>query len=56
MSGKQALFAIVSVIIGGGLGYFWSYSRPGDSIEMVAGLSVIAIVLVFFSLNSMSKH
>jgi len=56
MSGKQALFALVSFIVGGGLGYFWSMSRPQDPIEWLVGISILAIVLVFFSLNSMSKH
>ena len=56
MSGKQAILAFASIIIGAGLGYFWSMSRPQDPIEIVAGISVLAIVLVFFSLTSMGKH
>ena len=56
MSGKQAVLAILSLIIGGGLGYFWQMSRPQDGIEIVVGVSLLAIVLVFFSLNSMGKH
>lgn len=56
MGSKEVIFAIASLVIGGGVGYFWSMTRPGDGIEMVAGISVIAIVLVYFSLHSMSKH
>ncbi len=56
MSGKQALLAIISIIVGVGLGYFWSVTRSQDPIEIVIGVSVLAIVLVFFSLTSMGKH
>jgi uncharacterized membrane protein YfcA len=56
MSGKQAILALASIIIGAGLGYFWSMSRPQDPIEWVVGLSILAIALVFFSLTSMGKH
>lgn len=56
MSGKQAIFALAAIIVGGVLGYFWQTSRPQDSIEIVAGVSIIAVGLVYFSLHSMSKH
>ncbi len=56
MSGKQAILALISLIFGVGLGYFWNMSRPQDPIEIVAGLSVLAIALVYFSLHSMGKH
>ena len=56
MSGKQVVLALASIIIGGGLGYFWHMSRPDDAIEMIAGISILAIALVFFSLNSMGKQ
>ncbi|MBD3390098.1 hypothetical protein GF415_04085 [Candidatus Micrarchaeota archaeon] len=56
MSGKQALFALVAIIGGGVLGYFWQTSRPQDSIEIIVGVSVIAVGLIYFSLHSMSKH
>ena len=56
MSAKKAVIAILSIIIGVGMGYFWHMSRPQDGIELVIGLSLLAIGLVFFSLNSMGKH
>ncbi|MBD3397628.1 hypothetical protein GF412_00655 [Candidatus Micrarchaeota archaeon] len=56
MSGKQAILAIIAIIVGAGLGYFWNLNRPEDPIEIVAGLSFLAIVLVYFSLHSMGKH
>lgn len=56
MSGKDALLAIIAIIAGSGLGYFWSMNRPQDPIEVVAGISILAILLVFFSLHSMGKH
>ncbi len=56
MGSKEAIFIIVSIIIGGGLGYFWNQTRPQDGIEIVAGLSILATGLLYFSLHSMSKH
>ena len=56
MSGKQALLAFISIVVGAGLGYFWTLSRPQDPIEWVAGISILAVILVFFSLNSMGKQ
>lgn len=56
MSGKQVVLVILSLIVGVGLGFFWSTSRPQDPIEIVAGLSVLAVALVYFSLHSMGKH
>ena len=56
MSGKQVVLVLLSIIIGVGLGFFWNLSRPQDPIEIVAGLSVLAIALVYFSLHSMGKH
>ncbi len=56
MSGKQVVLALASIIIGGGLGYFWRMSRPQDPIEMVVGISILAILLAFYSLNSMGKN
>lgn len=56
MAGKEIIYALASIILGGVLGYFWSVSRPQDPIEMVAAIAIIAIALVYFSLNSMGKH
>jgi RsiW-degrading membrane proteinase PrsW (M82 family) len=56
MSGKQAILAIIAILVGSGLGYFWNVNRPQDPIEIVVGVSLLAILLVFFSLQSMGKH
>ena len=56
MAGKDAIFAILSVIIGAALGYLWSTTRPHDSIELVAGITIVAIVVIYFGLHGMGKH
>ncbi len=56
MAGKELVYAIASLVIGGALGYFWSTSRPQDSVEIVIGISILAIGLIYFSLHSMGKH
>jgi len=56
MAGKEIVYALASIILGGVLGYFWSMSRPQDPIEMVAGISIVAVALIYFSLSSMGKH
>jgi|GEM_PF-3085515 len=56
MAGKEIVYALASLIIGGVLGYFWHMSRPQDPIEMVAAISIVAIALIYFSLHSMGKH
>ena len=56
MSGKKFALAVISIIVGAGLGYFWHMSRPQDGLEIVVGISILAIALLFFSLNSMGKQ
>ncbi|MEM4272270.1 MAG: hypothetical protein QXH30_01660 [Candidatus Bilamarchaeaceae archaeon] len=55
MSGKDAVLAILSVIIAIGLGWFWHYMRPADGWEIVAGVSIIMIPIVYLCLRSMGK-
>ncbi len=56
MAGKEIVYALAAIIIGGVLGYFWHMSRPQDPVEMVVGIAIVAIALVYFSLTSMGKH
>lgn len=55
MSGKDAALAILAIIIGGGLGWFWHYMRPADGLEIVIGVSIVMIPLVYLSLHGMGK-
>ena len=56
MAGKEILFAVVAIIVGSGLGYFWHISRPSDPIELVVGVGIVAIGLFYFALQSIGKH
>lgn len=55
MSGKDAAVAILSIIAGAGLGYFWHYMRPADGLEIVVGVSLVMIPVVYLCLHSMGK-
>ncbi len=55
MSGKDVAIALLAILIGGGLGYFWHTMRPADGLEIVIGVSIIMIPLVYLSLSSMGK-
>lgn len=53
---KDAVVVILALAGGVGLGFFWNSLRPADPIEIVAGISVLAVALVYFALISMGKH
>jgi hypothetical protein len=53
---KDVVVAILAIAGGLGLGYFWTTNRPEDSIEIVAGITVAGIALIYFALISMGKH
>ncbi len=54
--GKNAVLAILALAGGIGLGYFWTTSRPQDGLEIVAGVSIISVALLYFALLSIGKH
>ncbi|MBN2121690.1 hypothetical protein JW721_01355 [Candidatus Micrarchaeota archaeon] len=53
---KDAAVVILSLAGGVGLGFLWNSMRPADPIELVAGVSVISVGLIYFALISMGKH
>lgn len=54
--GKDAVLAILAVILGAGLGYFWHITRPADGILILIGVSIVCIGLVYVSLRAMGSH
>lgn len=53
---KDAVVVILAIAGGVGLGFFWNSMRPADPLEIVAGVSVISVALIYFALISMGKH
>lgn len=57
MGGAKSAVVVILAIAGGlGLGYFWSTLRPTDGLEIIAGVSVISVGLIYFALISIGKH
>ena len=54
--GKDAVVAILAILLGAGLGYFWHITRPADGLLMIIGVSIVCIGLVFISLRAMGSH
>ena len=55
MSGKDVAVAILSVIVGAALGYFWHYMRPADGLLTIIGVSIIMMPVVYLCLHNMGK-
>ena len=51
----SAVKLLISIVVGGGLAYFWSTLRPEDTIEVLAGVGVVTALAAFTSLYFMGK-
>jgi len=51
----DAVRAIVALVVGAGIGYFWHMTRPADDWLTVAGVSLVSIILLFLLLKSIGK-
>ncbi|MEW5996942.1 MAG: hypothetical protein AB1657_05105 [Candidatus Micrarchaeota archaeon] len=51
----NAVRAILAIVVGAGIGYFWKLTRPNDDLLTVAGVSVVSIVLLYLLLRSIGK-
>ncbi|HNT60399.1 MAG TPA: hypothetical protein PKJ97_00285 [Candidatus Bilamarchaeaceae archaeon] len=53
----NAVRAVVAVVLGAGIGYFWSMNPPlgMNDLPTVIGVSLVSIIVLFFLLKSISK-
>lgn len=47
--------ALLAVIVGAAVAYFWSMTRPGDDITIVVGVGIVSIAVLFVLLKSIGK-
>ncbi len=52
----EAARAIVAVVVGAAVAYFWSTTRPADDITIVIGVGIVSIVVLFVLLKSIGKN
>ena len=51
----NAVRAIVALVLGLAVGYFWRATRPADDLLTVAGVTIISIAILFFLLKAIGK-
>ena len=51
----NAVRAVLALVLGLAVGYFWKMTRPADDLLTVAGVTIISIVLLFFLLKAIGK-
>jgi hypothetical protein len=47
--------ALLALAVGAAVGYFWQMTRPEDDFIIVAGVTLVSIVVLYFLLKSIGK-